>query len=224
MEATATQPPTRAATRAVIFDLDGVLVWSAPMHWQAFRKTFAPSGRDFSYEEYLELGLGASREEVIRRVLGDLAEPDLRRLMDAKEAHVKEHLRERGLESIPGALDFVRAARERRLKTAVASASRTPDLLLSSVGALPLFDAVVGRHQVPRSKPHPDLYLRAAEMLGVSPTECLVVEDSAIGVEAARAAGMRVLAITTTEPAPNLSRAHGIYGGFAEIPLEPWLG
>ena len=99
----------------------------------------------------------------------------------------------------------------------------TPDLLLSSVGALPLFDAVVGRHQVPRSKPHPDLYLRAAEMLGVPCAECLVVEDSPVGIEAAKAAGMRVLAITTTEPAGNLSRAHGVYGGFAEIPLESWL-
>ena len=223
MDGTATQAPARATTRAIVFDLDGVLVWSAPMHWQAFRKTFEPSGVDFSWDDYLALGLGASREEVIRRVLGDLAEHELRHLMEEKERHVREHLQARGLESIPGSLDFVRAARALSLKTAVASASRTPDLLLSSVDALPLFDAIVGRHHVVRSKPHPDLYLRAAEIIGIPPGECLVVEDSAIGIEAARAAGMRVLAITTTEPAANLARAHGVYGGFAEISLESWL-
>jgi len=221
-EPQAPQSPPR--TRAVIFDLDGVLVWSMPMHHTAFQRTFAAEGREFPLDEYRQVALGASREEVIRRVLGDLPHEKMRRLMSEKERHVKEYLRQRGIELIPGAIDFVRAVRARNVKTAVASASRIPEVILDSVGVLPLFDAVVGRGKVRRSKPHPDLYLLAAETLGVPPEECLVLEDSPTGIDAALNAGMHVLAITTTEDAANLSRAHGVYPGFADISLDEWIG
>jgi HAD superfamily hydrolase (TIGR01509 family) len=205
------------ATEAVIFDLDGVLVWSVPMHWRAFEKTFAAEGKPFSLDDYMRLGIGASRDEVIQRVLGELPAPKLEQLMAEKEQHVRRYLQEPGIDPIPGALDFVRAVRVQSLKTAVASASRTPRLVLDSIGACPLFDAIVGRDQVARSKPYPDLFLAAAETLRVSPAHCLVIEDSAVGVDAARAAGMRVIAITTTDVEKNLARADAIYKGFAEI-------
>jgi HAD superfamily hydrolase (TIGR01509 family) len=137
---------------------------------------------------------------------------------------VREYLKETDLDEIPGALDFVRAVRERQVKTAVASASRTPELLLDAVDAMGLFDAVIGRGKVARSKPHPDLYLLAAETLRVAPADSLVIEDSAVGVEAARAAGMQVIAITTTEKAENLSRASAVFGGFGEIDADRWVG
>lgn len=216
--------PPSTATRAVIFDLDGVLVWSVPMHWYAFRKTFEAVGRDFPLEEYMSFAVGASREQVIRHVLGNLPERELKHHMEEKERHMKVYLQETGLQPIPGALDFVRAARGRGLKTAVATAGRTPELLLGSVGALELFDAIVGRGKVARSKPHPDVYLLAAETLGVPPASCLVVEDSSVGVAAGRAAGMRVLALTTTEGPEGLRAADAVYGGFPEIPVSDWLG
>jgi beta-phosphoglucomutase len=212
-----------SSTRAVIFDLDGVLVWSAPMHWRAFEKTFASVGRSFPFEEYMSFAIGAPREQVILQVLGELPEPEMRRLMDAKETHVKEYLRDEGIEAIPGALDFVAAVRARSLKTAVASASRTPELMLEAVGAVPLFDVIVGRAKVARSKPHPDVYLLAAESLRVPPCDCIVIEDSSIGVEAARAAGMRVLALTTTEKASNLSKATAVFSSFSEVDLDHWF-
>jgi len=213
----------KTSTRAVLFDLDGVLVWSVPMHWHAFQQTFAAVGRPFELEEYMSFAVGASREQVIRRVLGDLPEAELRHHMEEKERHVKRYLEDRGIDTIPGALDFVRSVRARQIKTAVASASRTPELLLSSVGALELFDAIVGRTKVARTKPHPDLYLLAAETLGVRPEACLVIEDSAVGIEAALAAGMRVLALTTTEGPEGLAKADAVFEGFDEIRLEKWL-
>lgn len=209
--------------RAVIFDLDGVLVWSVPMHWHAFRETFRAEGREFSLEEYRRVALGAAREEVIRTVLGDVGPEDLHRLMAKKQRHVEEYLNTKGIDLIPGSLDFVRAVRERGRKTAVASASRTPEIVLRSVGALPLFDAVVGRGEVARSKPHPDLYLAAALRLETDPEDCLVVEDSPVGVEAALEAGMRVLALTTTERRTELTRATAIFESYAEIPLDEYL-
>lgn len=219
----ATAPP-HTSTRAVIFDLDGVLVWSVPMHWRAFQQTFASVGRSFSFEEYMSFAVGASRDQVIRHVLGDLPDAELRHFMEEKERHVKHYLSEKGIDAIPGAIDFVRSVRSRGLKTAVATASRTPEIMLESIGALELFDAIVGRGKVSRSKPHPDVYLLAAETLQVEPRECLVIEDSSVGVEAGRAAGMRVLALTTTEGPAGLASANAVYSGFDEILLERWLG
>jgi len=168
--------------------------------------------------------LGAPREEVIRRVLGDgLSSAESEELIALKGHYVEEYLREKGVDTIPGALDFVQAVREHKVKTAVASASRTPRLLLESVGAADLFETIVDRGMVVNSKPHPDVFLSAAEKLGVTPAECIVIEDSAVGVEAAVRAGMRVLALTTTHERDKLTNAAAIYRGFAEIPLEEWL-
>lgn len=215
----------RTTTRAVIFDLDGVLVWTIPMHWWAFKKTFETRGRDFSYEEYMREALGAPREEVIRRVLGDgLGPAEFEELIALKGNYVEEYLREKGVDMIPGALDFVQAVREHKVKTAVASASRTPRLLLESVGAADLFETIVDRGMVVNSKPHPDVFLSAAKKLGVTPAECIVIEDSAVGVEAAVRASMRVLALTTTHERNELAQAAAVYRRFADIPLEEWLG
>jgi HAD superfamily hydrolase (TIGR01509 family) len=217
------QAEARRRVRAVIFDLDGVLVWSVPMHWHAFRTTFLGEGREFSLEEYRRVALGAAREEVIRSVLGDVSPEDLNRLMAEKQRHVEEYLGTKGIDLIPGSLDFVRAVRARGRKTAVASASRTPEIVLRSIEAISLFDAIVGRAEVARSKPHPDLYLAAALRLETEPEDCLVIEDSPVGVEAALEAGMRVLALTTTEHRTALSRATAVFGGYAEIPLDEFL-
>jgi HAD superfamily hydrolase (TIGR01509 family) len=213
----------RSAARAVIFDLDGVLVWTVPMHWRSYQKTFEAEGRPFPIEEYFRVAIGAPREQVIRAVLGELPEARMKHLMAEKERHVREYLRDIGIETIPGALDFVRALRARGAKTAVASASRTPELILGSVKAVDLFDAIVGRGEVSRSKPHPDLYVKAAEALAMPASECLVIEDSPVGIEAARAAGMDVLALITTEGRENLSRANAVFSGFAEIPIDEWV-
>jgi beta-phosphoglucomutase len=216
-------PSPHGPIEAVIFDLDGVLVSSIPAHYEAFRRTFAAEGRDFDFAEYLEIGAGASREVLLRRVLGDLEEARLDHLMHEKERHIRELIAERGLEPIPGARAFVAEVRRRGLRTAVATASRTPDLLLGGAGMSGIFDAVVDRTQVERTKPAPDLFLLAAARVGASPRRALVFEDSPSGVAAGIAAGMRVIALTTSEPAERLAAAHGIFDSFAEIDLDYWL-
>ncbi len=213
----------RASARAAIFDLDGVLVSSNELHYAAFRRTFEAEGRTFSYEAYREFAIGASREDVIRRVMGDLPPEKLAEMMAAKERHVREHLEEHGIRAIPGAVAFVRELSARGIRRAVASASRIPELLLRAIGALDLFDCVIGRDQVARSKPHPDLYLKAAESLRVPPDACLVIEDAPVGIRAARAAGMRVIALATTERPENLEGADAVLGGFSEIRIEDWF-
>lgn len=213
----------RTATRAIIFDLDGVLISSVDLHWYAFRKTFEAEGLEFSRDHYLKVGIGASREEVIRRVLGELPEDRLQFLMAEKERYVHEFLDTEGLHAIPGSLEFLRRARGRGLRTAVATASRTPRPFLESIGALELFDLIIDRAMVAHPKPHPEIYMLAAQTLRLPARDCLVVEDSPIGVAAARAAGMRTIAVTTTHPRRELNEATLVVDAFEEIDLDEWL-
>lgn len=212
------------AVQAVIFDLDGVLVSSIPVHVEAYKRTFAAEGREFTHEEYMRSGAGASREVLIRRVMGEIPEEKLSELMAAKERHARECVAERGLEPIPGAREFVEAVKGRGLKTAVATGSRSPELLLGGAGLADLFEVVVDRRDVEHPKPHPEIYALTTRRLGVSPTSCIALEDSPPGVEAALAAGLRVIALTTTEPADRLVAAHRVVASFGEIDLDDWLG
>jgi HAD superfamily hydrolase (TIGR01509 family) len=183
---------------AVLFDLDGVLVLSAPAHHFAFAQILAREGRSFGMEDFHRIGLGRARREVLLSLLPGLIEPRLSELMAEKERLTREYIAAHGLPAVPGALALVRALRARGLPVAVATASRAADLLLGAIGAADLFDAVVGGEEVAQPKPDPACYLRAAALLGVDPVRCLVVEDSVIGVRAGKAAGARVLGVTTT--------------------------
>ncbi len=213
----------KPTTRAIIFDLDGVLISSVDLHWYAYRKTFAAEGLEFSRERYLEVGIGAPREKVIRRVLGEIPEDKLKFLMAEKERYVYEFLENQTLDAIPGSLEFLRRARARDLKTAVATASRTPLPFLKAIGALDEFDLVLDRSMVTHPKPHPEIYVLAAQTLKLRASETLVVEDSPIGVAAARAAGMRTLAVTTTHTRDELNEATLIVDSFDEINLDHWI-
>ncbi|HLU47107.1 MAG TPA: HAD family phosphatase [Planctomycetota bacterium] len=216
------QLPPKTAIEAVIFDLDGVLVSSIPIHYEAFRRTFAAEGRAFTFEDYLAIGAGAARDVLLRRVLGELEDAKLAELMAAKEHHVRDLIVERGLEEVPGAREFVAAVRARGCRTAVGTSSRTPALLLGD-GFDGLFDAIVDRTQVSRPKPDPEIFLLAAERLGIAPERCLVLEDSPAGVEAGLAASMTVIALTTSEPPSRLERAHAVLSGYDAIDLDEWI-
>jgi HAD superfamily hydrolase (TIGR01509 family) len=205
--------------------MDGVLVASLDVHWQAYQRTFRAEGRDFSRDDYRRIAACASREVVITRVLGELPPAKLCALMQAKEDHAREILAREGVPAVPGAREFLRAVRARGFKTAVATTSRTPRLFLDAARLDHDFDAVVDRTQVARPKPHPDCYVEAARQLGVRPENCLAVEDTAVGIEAALAGGMRVFAIATTESAGALQAAGAtaVFAGFDAIDLDAWL-
>lgn len=192
---------------AVLFDLDGVLVLSAPAHHHAFAQILAREGRSFSMADFERVGLGRARREVLTSLLPGLTEPRLVELMAEKERLTRAYIATHGLPAVPGALALARALRARGVPTAVATASRTPGLLLSAIGAAGLFDAVVGGEDVPFPKPDPACYQRAAARLGVDATCCLVVEDSSTGVCAGKAAGAWVLGVTTTATAAELRAA-----------------
>jgi HAD superfamily hydrolase (TIGR01509 family) len=182
------------AVRGVLFDLDGVLADTERLQWQAYREVLREFGVDVDVEEYRVhwIASGTGPEYACRTYALPLTPEELR----ARKAPRYRALVARGVQARPGA----RAALERlrgRLRLAVATNSARAEvaLILAQLGMAPLLDAVVAREDYVRAKPAPDAYLAAAAALGLAPTECVVVEDTARGVRAALAAGMRVVAI-----------------------------
>lgn len=196
--------------RGVIFDLDGVLVSTDELHFQSWVFLAQREGIDFSREINLRLlGIGRmkSLDIVLEKAERSYTGEEKQALADLKNDHYRTLLEKlTPADVLPGARELLRALRERGIRLAVGSSSRNAPLILSIVDLEEAVDAVVDGSQVSRSKPDPEVFLLAAERIGIDPCECLVVEDAPAGVEAARRAGMAVLAVGPRERHRDLDR------------------
>jgi beta-phosphoglucomutase len=207
--------------QAVIFDMDGVIVDSEPHHERAFLDVFEQIGYGQSHGIRFADFIGRSDITVWREFVGRHNPPfDLEELIAMKQQRVLD-LMHAANPIFPGLPDLVRSLAA-QYPLAVASGSVHPviDAVLAMKGLRPFFSAVVSYTDVPRGKPAPDIFLRAAELLSVPAAHCCVIEDSKPGVAAGLAAGMHVIAITNTHPAAELSGAHHIVKTYAQIERE----
>jgi beta-phosphoglucomutase len=223
---------TAMALRAAIFDFDGVLVNSEPLHFAALRDALSPEGILIDEEEYARNYLayddrGAIRTALERHGLGWDGER-----LDAitrRKALIFEAL----LPSVPffpGARELVRAL-SAEISIAIASGALRGEIeaILAAGGLRQAFTAIVGAEDVANGKPHPEPYLRAMGALaasagGLQPAECLVFEDSMPGIAAARAAGMTVVAVTNSFPATRLTAAHTVVDSLEAVSLDSLRG
>jgi beta-phosphoglucomutase len=208
--------------KGIIFDMDGVIIDSEPFICEAAIRMFAEKGHTVNPEDFLPF-VGAGENRFIG---GPAEEYGIQLDVEKDKARTYEIYGEivKGrLEPLSGVHDFIHRARERGLKLAVASGA---DLVkvrtnLREIGLPPeSFDAVVNGLDVKNNKPDPEIFLLAASRLGLSASECLVVEDAVNGVRAAKAAGARCLALTTTFSAEDLKGADWIAGTLADAPEE----
>jgi len=182
---------------AVIFDMDGVLVDSEPLHFASTNAVLAPHGARLEHADYAAY-MGMEEEaffaELARRFELDVPPALLKR---RRLALTLERMAAEPLPPTPGALECLLGLSMQGLGLAVASAATRAqvELVVRLLGAGALFGALVSGDEVRAGKPAPDLFLEAARRLDVAPAECLVIEDAVRGVQAARAAGMQVLAM-----------------------------
>ena len=203
---------------AVIFDMDGVIVDSEPRHEQAFLDVFRDLGRGDTHGIHFPDYYGRSDQAVwVDFVARHQPEQTLEELTRLKKDRFLQLIRE-ARPIFPGIPELVaKLAASTRLAVASGSSHEVIEVVLGMRGLKALFPVVVSSQDVPRGKPAPDVFLRAAERLGVAPEGCVVIEDAAAGVAAARAAGMRVIGITNSLPAEKLADAHAVVSGYAEI-------
>ncbi|MEQ2005446.1 MAG: HAD family phosphatase [Limisphaerales bacterium] len=203
---------------AVIFDMDGVIIDSEPRHERAFLDVFEQMGYGQTHGIRFEQYLGRSDRALwLDFVAKHNPKWTLDELTAWKQNHVIEIIRRE--QPIFDGLPELVANIASRYRLAVASGSVHPviDEVLAMKSLRRFFPVVVSVQDVAHGKPAPDIFLRAAELLGVDPTTCCVLEDSAAGVTAARAAGMTAIAITNTLPAEKLTHAHHVVGTYVEI-------
>ncbi|MFN0066044.1 MAG: HAD family hydrolase [Limisphaerales bacterium] len=207
-----------AGTEAIIFDMDGVIVDSEPLHEQAFREIFAAMGCGETHGMDFAHYYGESDRALWLDFVAKHRPPQpLEELLDWKQRHFIAMLRRH--EPIFGPVPPLVERLAARWPLAVASGSLHPviDEVLALRGLRRFFSTVVSVQDVGRGKPAPDVFLLAAERLGMPPSACVVLEDSAAGVTAARAAGMRVIAITNSLPAAQLAHADAVVDDYAEV-------
>jgi len=196
-------------TRGVIFDMDGVLIDSGAHHRAAWRALLEELGTTPARPDYWRLTIGRPGHEAVSLLLGrDLPWPEAERLADRKREHYLR-LSRQGFPAVPGVAAFIDVLERAGVPRAVAtSASRHDvDRLLGRLHLRERFSVVVAAEDVRSGKPDPEVYLRAAEGIGVPPRACLVFEDSVVGVQAARRAGMQVIGVVTAHTEEELRAA-----------------
>ena len=205
----------------IIFDLDGVLIDSVGAHLESWRVLGRQRGKTITEACFLST-FGRPNADIVPILFPEEATPEgLRRIADEKEAAYRDLVRGR-LPVVPGAVELVRGCRATGLKLAVGSSTPPENiaLALEEMGVADCMVAVVSGDDVRRGKPDPEVFLTAAERLGLAPEQCVVIEDAPAGVEAALRAGMRVAAVATTHPAEELAKAHCVTASVVDLSPE----
>jgi len=185
---------------ALLFDLDGTLIDSMPLHQRAWSQWFAGQGRPLSDEAgFFAATAGRTNAEILAEYFPQHTADVHEAMADAKEALYRAEAAVQ-LQAIAGGLALLQTARARGLKLAVCTAAPPGNIAVAfeRFGLGALVDTVTSPADGLRGKPHPDIFEAAAQRLACRPERCLVFEDAPLGVEAARRAGMRAFALTTT--------------------------
>ena len=215
------RPVALARGLALVFDLDGVVVDSMPVHalaWQRYLKELGISGGEVAHRMH-----GRRNDEIVQEFLGGAADAEtVRRHGAAKESVFREMMRgQLWYRLVPGVADFLRRAAHVPVALATNAERANADFVLDGAGLRPFFRAVVDGSEVEHAKPAPDVYRLAASRLGIAPGNCIVFEDSPVGVSAARAAGARVVGILSH--AKSLADVDLAVPDFLSQQLELWL-
>ena len=226
--------PGGLRAEAVIFDFDGVIVDTEPLHFAAFQRLLEPLGLGFSWERYVETYMGFDDRDAFMeafKVNGTgLSAADLQSYIDRKANLFQEIIRD-GISAYPGVVDLIRRIHDSRTPLAISSGALRSDIepILETLGIADCFDVIVTAEDVARSKPDPECYrlaharLNAFRSLNLPPRQVLAIEDTPAGIASAKGAGLQVLAVTNSYPAEQLSQANVITGplDLPEISFDP---
>ena len=209
--------------KCCIFDLDGVIVDTAKYHYLAWKSLANELGFNFT-EEHNEALKGVSRMRSLDTLLEvgamstTFVQSEKELMAEVKNNRYVEYIVKMGREELlPGVENFLKDLRKSGIKIALGSASKNAPLILDRLGITHLFDAVVDGTMVSAAKPDPEVFLRGAELVEVAPSECIVFEDAAAGVEAAKRAGMRCVGVGSID---QLGDADMVIDGFESFKLE----
>ena len=210
--------------KAIIFDMDGVIVDSENIHRISFNECFKELGIYFEKGAWGNKYAGSSTENIIETIFKQRGIPldNIKDLVAKRRTYYFKILKKNGIKTIPGFKMFFNEVKKSDLKYAVVSGSSREiiEVTLGKVGVLKDFKIYLGKEDYEKKKPEPDSFLKGAKILKVKPSECLVFEDAVVGVRAAKAAGMKCVALTSTTLKENLKGADLFINNFTGLDLK----
>lgn len=207
--------------RAVIFDWDGVVLDSSAHHERSWEIIATRRGLPLR-PDHFKRGFGQKNDVIIPDLGWAQAPGEVAELAEEKEEVYRALVREKGIRPLPGVRELLAALRARDIPCAIGSSTERAnlDLPLELMALADFFRVIVSGEEVVPGKPDPSVFLLAAERLGFAPAECVVIEDALVGLEAARQAGMPVVAVATTNPLGALGAANLAVPSLAGITPE----
>jgi len=192
-----------------LFDWDGVVIDSSAQHEESWERLADELGKPLPTDHFVR-GFGMKNQVIIPTILKWTEDPDeIHRHSLRKEELYREIIRERGIQPLPGVIELLRMLADHGVPCAVASSThrRNIEVIFDAIGVRPCFEAVVTAEDVSHGKPDPEVFVKSAQRIGCQPTHCVVFEDAHVGIEAARSAGCKVIAVATTNRLEDLGQA-----------------
>jgi beta-phosphoglucomutase len=203
--------------KGAIFDLDGVITDTVPLHFKAWKRMFSEYGKEFNFEDYKAKVDGIPRYDGARAILNDLNEEEIKKAADKKQEYFLELIEKEDIPYYPSSIDLIKELKTYDKKIAIASSSRNCKKILQKIGIIGLADAIVDGHDITRGKPDPQIFQLAAERLKLKEGECVVFEDAVLGVEAAKNAHMYCIGIDRYHNPQRLKRADLVVDDLSKI-------
>jgi beta-phosphoglucomutase family hydrolase len=208
---------------AVLWDMDGVLVDTGNFHYKAWRKTFEELDISFDKEDFRKT-FGMNNTGILEWVFGRKPKPEeVAEISDKKESLFRDLVKGKA-KLLPGVLTWLGQFQAWELKQAITSSAPPENIefLVAELKIKEYFNEIVSGFDLP-GKPNPDVFLEAADILEIKPGNCLVIEDAIAGVEGAKRAGMKCIAVTTTNSASNLSDADVVVDHLGNLNKKDFL-
>lgn len=217
----------RTGMKAVLFDMDGVLINSEIFYMEGTLEWMRELGFTGTFEEVCEI-IGTTMQVTYEMIVDMLDNQySIEFVQEKNETYFKNHPLQYETIAKPGAINLLKRCKELGLKLALcsSSSSKSIDAAVKGCGFEPYLDFIVSGEQFKQSKPNPEIYLHAAEVLGLNPTDCVVVEDSQYGIEAGKSAGMKVIALCDHRLHNKQDEADIIVGRLDEVKelIEKWV-
>ena len=206
---------------AVIFDMDGVLVDTEPIHYQSWVKMAKEIGKNFS-KEFFKSSFGQQSVPILRKLVGKKVDDDLvEKWADLKEKYFREMVKDK-IFPLPGVIRLINELDQLNFKLAVGSSAppENVDLLLNALKIKDYFNIIITASEVQNGKPAPDVFIFASDKLHIVPSNCMVIEDAPVGIEAAKNAGMKCIALTTTHSYKELLTADLVIKDLSKIHVQ----
>lgn len=206
---------------AIIFDLDGTLIDNNSYHIEAWKVFYDKIGKPFSKEEYMQNINGRINSDIFNYIFNTTLSSDEIDLYSTEKEALYRELYQPHIKPINGLIDFLEELEKEKIPKAIATSGLTPNInfMFEHVPIKKYYADVIDASQISKGKPHPEIFLKAAAAVKANPENCVAFEDSVAGIRSAKAAGMKVIALTTTHTAQDVKEADLIIKDYTEISL-----